>query len=206
MAFWHNRWISRKVRIQTDVANLAVNNWWWLLTYMLHFYFMWHDLKWLAHLSWTSIILLPPSTTIHSILPVQCRCLIVFFHNLCPSIHKYICSYCLTLLIWSYCRSKTLRDPALWHLYYGCPFTLPNQQCQITAQTFLRYECTNSNQEQECYILYLLFVDDNCALTAPENNKMRMGYILKSTQQPQSKTFTIHFITEQYCDLSFWSL
>jgi len=39
------------------------------------------------HLSWSSIILylLPPSTTIHCILPVQFTCLIVFLHNLSPS-------------------------------------------------------------------------------------------------------------------------
>ena len=37
-----------------------------------------------SHLSWSSVIpyLLPPSTTIHSILPVQFTCLTVFFHNL----------------------------------------------------------------------------------------------------------------------------
>jgi len=39
------------------------------------------------HLSWSSIILylLPPSTTIHNILPVQFMCLKVFLHNLSPS-------------------------------------------------------------------------------------------------------------------------
>ena len=41
-----------------------------------------------SHLSWSSIIpyLLPPSFTIHDIQPVQFTYLIVFFHNLCPSI------------------------------------------------------------------------------------------------------------------------
>ena len=39
-----------------------------------------------SHLSWSSIIpcLLPPSITIHSILPVRLTCLTVFFHNLYP--------------------------------------------------------------------------------------------------------------------------
>jgi len=39
-----------------------------------------------SHLSWSSIILhqLTPSTTIHSILPVQFMCLTVFLHNLSP--------------------------------------------------------------------------------------------------------------------------
>jgi len=39
------------------------------------------------HLSWSSIILylLPPSTTIHSIHPVQFTCLTIFLHNFCPS-------------------------------------------------------------------------------------------------------------------------
>jgi len=38
-------------------------------------------------LSWSPVILyhLPPSTTIHSILPVQITCLTVFLHNLSPS-------------------------------------------------------------------------------------------------------------------------
>ena len=37
-----------------------------------------------SHLLWSSIIpyLLPPSVTIHGILPVQFMCLTVFFHNL----------------------------------------------------------------------------------------------------------------------------
>jgi len=41
-----------------------------------------------SHLSWSSIILyqLPPSTAIHSILPIQLMCLTVVFHNLCPSL------------------------------------------------------------------------------------------------------------------------
>jgi len=40
-----------------------------------------------SHLSWSSIIpyLLPPSITIHGILPVQFLCLTFFFHNLSPS-------------------------------------------------------------------------------------------------------------------------
>jgi len=40
-----------------------------------------------AHLSWSSSNLcqLLPSTTIHSILPVQFTCLTIFLHNLCPS-------------------------------------------------------------------------------------------------------------------------
>jgi len=40
-----------------------------------------------SHLSWLSSILhqFPPSTTIHSNLPVQFTCLIVFLHNLPPS-------------------------------------------------------------------------------------------------------------------------
>ena len=40
-----------------------------------------------SHLSWSSIIpyLLPPSITIHDILPIQFTCLTVFLHNLCPS-------------------------------------------------------------------------------------------------------------------------
>jgi len=40
-----------------------------------------------SHLCSSSIILyqLPPSTTIHSILPVQFMCLTVFLHNLSPS-------------------------------------------------------------------------------------------------------------------------
>jgi len=40
-----------------------------------------------SHLSWSSAILyqLPPSTAVHSILPVQFTCLTVFLHNLCPS-------------------------------------------------------------------------------------------------------------------------
>ena len=40
-----------------------------------------------SHLSWSLIILylLPPSTAIHGILPVQFTCLTVFLHNLCPS-------------------------------------------------------------------------------------------------------------------------
>jgi len=40
-----------------------------------------------SNLSWSSIViyLLPPSTTIHSIRPVQFTCLTVFLHNLCPS-------------------------------------------------------------------------------------------------------------------------
>jgi len=40
-----------------------------------------------SHPSWSSIILylLPPSTTIHSILPVQFTCLTFFLHNLSPS-------------------------------------------------------------------------------------------------------------------------
>jgi len=40
-----------------------------------------------SHLSWLSIIpyLLPPSITIHGILPVQFMCLTVFFHNLSPN-------------------------------------------------------------------------------------------------------------------------
>jgi len=41
-----------------------------------------------SHLSCSSIIpyLLPPSVTIHGILPVQFMCLTVFFHNLSPSV------------------------------------------------------------------------------------------------------------------------
>jgi len=37
-----------------------------------------------SHLPWSLIVpyLLPPSTTIHGILPVQSTCLTVFFHNL----------------------------------------------------------------------------------------------------------------------------
>jgi len=40
-----------------------------------------------SHLSWSSVIpyLLPPSITIHGILPVQFVCLTIFFHNLSPS-------------------------------------------------------------------------------------------------------------------------
>jgi len=40
-----------------------------------------------SHLSWSSIVLyqLPPSATIHSILPVQFSCLKVLLHNLSPS-------------------------------------------------------------------------------------------------------------------------
>jgi len=40
-----------------------------------------------SHLSWSSVIpyLLPPSTAIHGIIPVQFTCLTVFFHNLAPS-------------------------------------------------------------------------------------------------------------------------
>jgi len=40
-----------------------------------------------SHLSWSSVIpyLLPPSITIHGILPVQFTCLTVFFDNLSPS-------------------------------------------------------------------------------------------------------------------------
>jgi len=40
-----------------------------------------------SHLSWSSVIpyLLPPSVTIHGILPIKFTCLTVFFHNLCPS-------------------------------------------------------------------------------------------------------------------------
>jgi len=40
-----------------------------------------------SHLSWSSVTpyLLPPSITIHGILPVQFTCLTVFFHNLSPS-------------------------------------------------------------------------------------------------------------------------
>ena len=46
-------------------------------------------LSWLSthtHPSWSSVIpyLLPPSITIHGILPVQFTCLTVFFHNLSP--------------------------------------------------------------------------------------------------------------------------
>ena len=39
-----------------------------------------------TYLLWLSIIpyLLPPSVTIHGILPVQFTCLTVFLHNLCP--------------------------------------------------------------------------------------------------------------------------
>jgi len=39
-----------------------------------------------SHLSWSSIVhnLLLPSNTIHGILPVQSKCLAVFFHNLSP--------------------------------------------------------------------------------------------------------------------------
>jgi len=41
-----------------------------------------------SHLSWSSSILylLSPSTTIHSIFPVQFTCLTVFLHNLSPSL------------------------------------------------------------------------------------------------------------------------
>ena len=40
-----------------------------------------------SHISWSSIVcyLLPPSITIHGILPVQFTCLTFFFHNLSPS-------------------------------------------------------------------------------------------------------------------------
>jgi len=40
-----------------------------------------------SHLSWSPVspYLLPPSITIHGILPVQFACLTVFFHNLSPS-------------------------------------------------------------------------------------------------------------------------
>jgi len=40
-----------------------------------------------SHLSWSPVVpyLLPPSATIHGILPVQCTCLTVFFHNLSTS-------------------------------------------------------------------------------------------------------------------------
>jgi len=39
-----------------------------------------------SHLSWSSTILyhLPPSTKIHSILPVQFTCSTLFLHHLCP--------------------------------------------------------------------------------------------------------------------------
>jgi len=52
----------------------------------------------LSHLSWLPAVLyqLSPSTTIHSILPVQLMCLTVFLHNLSPS-HLWSASWTGTL-------------------------------------------------------------------------------------------------------------
>ena len=65
-----------------------------------------------SHLTWSSIILylLPPSTTIHSILPVQFTCPAVFLHNLCPS---------LLLSTWA------------WHTPY---ISSPNRCFQISTE------------------------------------------------------------------------
>ena len=60
-----------------------------------------------SHLSWSSTILCqhPPSTTIHSILPVQFTCLTVLLHNLSPSL-------LWSILVW---------NPTLHSLYISSP-------------------------------------------------------------------------------------
>jgi len=78
-----------------------------------------------SHLSWSSIILylLPPSTTIHSILPVQFTCLTVYLHNLSPS------------PLWSATRSGTLHF--VLHTFLHPVIVFFSQQMPIPMQPVL---------------------------------------------------------------------
>jgi len=66
-----------------------------------------------SHLSWSSTILyqLPPSTTIHSILPVQFTCLSSCLYNLC--------------------RKSSLVYLLLWHLPLHTPYTSSSNNCLL---------------------------------------------------------------------------
>jgi len=89
-----------------------------------------------SHLSWSSTILhqLPPSTIIHSILPVQFMCLTVFSHNISPSpilstswsgtstfLHPIIVFFCNTC---PYHSNLFAVVPKLCHLFLVCLSTL----------------------------------------------------------------------------------
>ena len=69
-----------------DITYLLVWRWWWLCPGLPEWTGTEETFSH-SHQSWSSAIFyqLPPSTTIHSILPVQVMCLTVFLHNLCPS-------------------------------------------------------------------------------------------------------------------------
>jgi len=76
-----------------------------------------------SRLLWSSIIpyLLPPSVTIHGILPVQFTSLTVFFHNLCPS------------FLWS---------TSAWHPPLHTPYiSTPNHCLLFTAHSHTIANC-----------------------------------------------------------------
>jgi len=78
-----------------------------------------------SYLSWSSFIpyLLPPSITIHGILPVQLMRLAVFFHNLSPS------------FLWCTSWSGTLSSVYLlaWHAPLHTPYISSPNHCLLFA-------------------------------------------------------------------------
>jgi len=77
-----------------------------------------------SHLSWSSVIpyLIPPSITIHGILPVQFMCLTVFFRNISPSF-VWSTSWPGTLTSYSihfFTQSSSLRSTCPYHRNLFC--------------------------------------------------------------------------------------
>jgi len=104
-----------------------------------------------SNLSWSSVIpyLLPSSIMIHGILPVQFRCLTVFFHNLSPSfLWSTSCTPCISSS--NYCllfATGGARGINNWQLAdsltvaftrHGCfahpPYHLPNVSDDVLSQ------------------------------------------------------------------------